>query len=231
MRSKMTIIIGAVFICTIGVLVLFSGVFGEYSESKNELIGYVAEDGTLLDLDGNPIDEQPVDYSEPEPELVPEPEPEPSPDLTPVEEAYDADDEILARAIREEEELMANPPRFDISAGEVHDIIDSLNVTNQFGVIFDPGDAEGDDLVGSISLIIDSDDPLADTVLMYELEQIITAISERLGFVYPVEEMEKIMKSVIEGAFEVDVIQYEDVTYQFSTHHKIYMFSMYTFKR
>jgi len=222
MRSKMTIIIGVVFVCIIGVLVLISGVFGEYSEVKSELIGYVAEDGTLLDLDGNPIDEQPVDYSEPEPE--------PSPYLTQEEENYDVDDEILARAIREEEELMANPPRFDISAGEVHDIIDSLNVTNQFEVIFDPGDAEGDILVGSINLIIDSDNPLADTVLMYELEQIITSISERLGFVYPGEEMGKIMKSVINGVFEVDVIQYEDVTYQFSTHHKIYMFSMYTFK-
>jgi len=200
MKSRKVIIAVVVFVGIISILAIFGGVFGEYSDERNEVIGYVAEDGTLLDLDGNPIDDQPAFYDEHESDS----------DLNTVFEEDENEDERM-RAIREEEEAMANPPRFEISAAEVHEIIASLSLTNHFDVVFNPGGARGNDLVSTISIVMVSDDPLRDEDLIDELRQIATSISERLGIRYPREDVDNIMRAVFESEVYVDVVRYEDI--------------------
>ena len=59
MKGIKTIIAGVLFVGIIAGLASFSGVFGYwYSDDQSRLIGFVTEDGTFLDLDGNPLPEE-----------------------------------------------------------------------------------------------------------------------------------------------------------------------------
>ena len=199
MKSRKVIITAVIFVGIVSVLAIFGGVFGEYSDERNELVGFVAEDGTLLDLDGNPIDEQS--------DFIGESESGEMPNINLDED--DCEDARL-RAIREEEELMANPPKFEMSVGKVHEIIYSLNLTNQFRLVFEPGDAQTDDLVGGISIIMLSDSPLDDEVLLDELHQVASSISDYLGISYPKDDINNIMRAVFEGEIGGYGVQSDD---------------------
>lgn len=186
MKSKKLMVIGALFLGVITVAVIFSGTFGEWHpEARSELIGWVAEDGTLLDLDGHPISEE-------------------------------NEEELIAQAVLEEQQLMANPPRFEISANEVQAMIDAVNLSDDFEFELD---AQGTAPVGLIMIMMDSVNPLADSALMSEFEQVTTLILAALDVDYPQNEIERMMRTVFEteavGDFIwlTDAIQIEFLTF------------------
>ncbi|MDR2572185.1 MAG: hypothetical protein LBD23_18065 [Oscillospiraceae bacterium] len=215
-----TLTVGAVFVVIISVLAIFGGVFGDYSDIRSERIGYVAEDGTLLDLDGNPIDEQDsfVEVDSIDGQLLGMEEYNSEFIEDDWYEEEDYCEERTRLAILREQEIMANPPRFDITAGGVHEIVDSLDLTNQFLIQFMPGGAKGDDWISTITIAMLSHDPLADELFLSEVELIAVTISERLGIDYPKEQMDEIMRTVFEGEVYVDGIQLEGIaSFSFGT--------------
>lgn len=179
MKLKKLMLMGILLIGMIIVLESFSGVFGHYSDKRNERIGFVAEDGTLLDLDGNPISEE-------------------------------NENELKAQAILEEQQVMANPPRFNVSANEIQEMIDSLDLSDDFEFSLD---AQGTESVGTITITIDSMNPLADSALMNEFEKITTLILKNLGVYYPKKSIEHMMKTVFETKAIVDFIEHTDDIY------------------
>lgn len=59
MKSKKILILGISFVSTVGLLAYFGGTFSNYGgDTGREVIGYVTEEGTYLDLDGNVISEE-----------------------------------------------------------------------------------------------------------------------------------------------------------------------------
>lgn len=116
-------------------------------------------------------------------------------------------EEKRLQAIAEEEDRMANVPVFDLTKDEVQQIIDILEASSFEFSLSQPQ-------VGTASEIIiymDTDNPLGNTIIMDEFEEVITLVLAVLGIdEYPRERIEGLMKTVLETDVVVDFVPYTD---------------------
>jgi len=106
MKKFRLLFMGVMLIFLIGLFALKHGVFGHFSDERPELIGFVAKDGTWLDLDGNPVENTEVEK------------------------------DVLHQAILEEQEAMRNITVFGINILEIEQIVETLKISDIFEVNF-----------------------------------------------------------------------------------------------
>lgn len=189
MKSKRVIVLGVSIILIIILGHLFSGIFGHFSDERNEVIGFVTEDGVWLDLEGNIVDR----------------------------DDDESDEDALERAIREEEEAMRNQPRLNISASEVYSIFNSFSFSNDFDVTIDFQNGQEVRTITITIPSVDPLSDL-ELMREFEQLTAPILMSLGLDY-YPEEIIENMMMVVLETDARIDFNNYTETMFlQFATH-------------
>ena len=183
MSRKLAVLSIAYFITFI-LLSIFSGIFGEWSEVRNEIIGFVADDGTFLDLDGNPV----------------------IPDLQ--GEAWEVYLESLgeearkaAIAARETMELMAAPPVLGLEAEEMNEIIANFRENRTFTLEWWGANLSE---VNTLSVLMDDLKILDDFDQKEAFKNLLLSVFTRLNYEFPFENILEIINNIAHSEKVVD---------------------------